>query len=140
MLDPTRETPIIPIASFFARRAAAADSATTKWTPGGGYGYAPPAPPPVEITVIPMPPTLTDIGVVVSPTRAVMVAGPGADLDDAHRVQPIWTPSQARLVAERLIAAARAAECPKCCHHLREAVIEVPPPVCAACESGAAGE
>jgi hypothetical protein len=139
MLDPTRETPIIPIASFMARRAAAAVPAKNL-TPDGGYAYAPPAPPPVEITVIPMPPTLTDIGVVVSPTRAVMVAGPGADLDDAHRIQPIWTPSQARLVAERLIAAARAAECPKCCHHLREAVIEVPPPVCAACESGAAGE
>ena len=69
-----------------------------------------------------------------------MVAGPGADLDDDHRIQPIWTPSQARLVAERLIAAARAAECPGCCRGLREAVIEVPPPVCAACESGAAGE
>ncbi len=128
MLNPTRETPVIPIASFFARRASAKVPAAV------------PEPLLPQITAIPMPPVLTDIGPVVSPTGVVMVAGPGADLDDTHRVQPIWTPSQARLVAERLMASARAAECGGCNRQLRDAVIEAPPATCAACESGAAGE
>lgn len=127
MIPPQRETPIIPIASFAARRAARAHAAVPELLQA-------------HITVIPMPPLLTDIGPVASPSGAVMIAGPGADLDDTHRVQPIWTPSQARLVAERLLAAARVAECPSCTRRLRDSVIEVPVPVCAACESGATGE
>lgn len=126
MLNPTRETPIIPIASFMARRAAKVPSATPEQ-------LLP------QITAIPMPPLLSDIGPVVSPTGVVMVAGPGMDLDDTLRIQPIWTPSQARLVAERLIASARAAECAGCSGRMRDAVIESPPAACAACESGAAG-
>jgi hypothetical protein len=124
--------PVIPIrASFQARRA----------VPAQLPGTALPTLEDLPITLIPQLPLLSDIGVVSAPpTGVVMVSGLGVDLDEKNRVLPLYTPSQARLIAERYLAAARAAECASCCSGLKSEVVHTPRPVCAACELGAVGE
>ena len=119
--------PIISIACFHARR------------PKGGPR---PAPDRVDqsLLLIPQLPILSDVGVVRAPGGPVLVSGIGADLDPDNRVQPAYTPGQARLLAERFLAAARAAECASCCSEVYEEVISAPRSVCANCELIAAGE
>lgn len=115
--------PVISISAFQARRQLRAPRAALEQ-------------PVVNLILIPQLPDLTDVGVVKvpGPGGAVLVSGIGADLDPENRVQPAYTPGQARLLAERLLAAARTAECASCCAEVQEQEITPPQPVCAACE------
>ncbi len=121
--------PVVSIAAFQARRQLRAPRAV-------------PEQPVVNLILIPQLPDLTDVGVVKvpGPGGAVLVSGIGTDLDPENRVQPAYTPGQARLLAERFLAAARAAECASCCSEVYEEVISAPRSVCANCELIAAGE
>lgn len=121
--------PVISISAFQARRQLRAPRAV-------------PEQPVVNLILIPQLPDLTDVGVVKAPGPggAVLVSGVGADLDPENRVQPAYTPGQARLLAERLLAAARTAECASCCAEVQEQEISAPRPACSACELIAAGE
>ena len=76
---------------------------------------------------------LADIGVTRTPLGDVMVTGPGTMLDRGHRVLPLFTSRQARLIGELLIASARAAECEVCSAKVAPETIDDPPPPCARC-------
>lgn len=80
---------------------------------------------------------LRDIGITRTPLRSVMVAGMAFSYDNRVKLQPLYTPAQARLVAERLLAAARAAECAGCAGKVEEQAVLDPPAACVVCEAGA---
>ena len=94
-----------------------------------------PAAEPEEVTlqVVDLGFCLDDVGVARDPLGRTCVTGPGSFLDRGYRVLPMFSPQQARLIAERFLAAARAAECAECARLVPTGMLGDAPPPCRTC-------